>query len=130
MVGLFSRTPKDPNQKKNAEKLKEFKKLARQKKYTEALKSGTEYLKQVPNNHDALFTVGGIYYLKNKYKTAISYFDRALEIGSYDIDVLLLKAYSHQKLGENKRAIQCCEKIREIDPKNKAVSELLEQLNS
>ena len=76
------------------------------------------------------FTVGGIYYMKNKYKTAISYFDKVLEISSYDIDVLILKAYSHQKLGENKRAIQCCNKIREIDPKNKTVSELSEKLNS
>ena len=67
-----------------------------------------------------LFTVGGIYYLQNKYKTAITFFDKALEIGSYDVEVLLLKAYSHQKLGENKRAIQSCEKIKEIDPKNKA----------
>ena len=130
LVGLFSRTPKDPNQKRNQEKFKEFKKLAKQKKYDEALKSGTEYLRMVPNNHDALFTVGGIYYLKKKYKTAISHFDKALEIGSYDVDVLLLKAYAHQKLGENKRALQCCEKIQEIDPKNKAVTELLSQLNS
>jgi len=130
LVGLFSRTPKDLNQKRNAEKFKEFKKLAKQKKYDEALKSGTEYLRMVPNNHDALFTVGGIYYLKKKYKTAISHFDKALEIGSYDVDVLLLKAYSHQKLGENKRALQCCEKIQEVDPKNKTVSELLSQLNS
>ena len=130
LVGLFSRTPKDPNQKRNQEKFKEFKKLAKQKKYDEALKSGTEYLRMVPNNHDALFTVGGIYYLKKKYKNAISHFDKALEIGSYDVDVLLLKAYSHQKLGEQKRALQCCEKIQEVDPKNKAVSELLSQLNS
>lgn len=130
LVGLFSRTPKDPNQKRNQEKFKEFKKLAKQKKYDEALKSGTEYLRMVPNNHDALFTVGGIYYLKKKYKTAISHFDKALEIGSYDVDVLLLKAYAHQKLGENKRALQCCEKIQEVDPKNKAVTELLSQLNS
>ena len=130
LVGLFSRTPKDPNQKKNADKFKEFKKLAKQKKYDDALKSGTEYLKKVPNNHDALFTMGGIYYLKKKYKTAISFLDKSLEIGSYDVDALLLKAYSHQKLGENKRAIQCCEKIREVDPKNKSVTELLSQLNS
>ena len=129
LVGLFSRTPKDPNQKRNQEKFKEFKKLAKQKKYDEALKLGTEYLRMVPNNHDALFTVGGIFYLKKKYKTAISHFDKALEIGSYDVDVLLLKAYSHQKLGEHKRAFQCCEKIQEVDPKNKAVSELLSQLN-
>ena len=130
MVGLFSKTPKDPQQKKNIEKFKQFKKLVKEKKYPEALKLGTEYLQKVPNNHDVLFTIGGIYYLKNKYKTAISYFDKALEISSHDPDVLLLKAYSHQKFGENKLAIQCCNKILEVDPKNKEVSELLKQLNS
>ena len=129
MTGLFSRGPKDPQKKKNTQKLKEIKKLVKEKKYAEALKSGRDYLHKIPHNHDVLFTVGGIYYLQNKYKTAISYFEKALEIGTYDVDVLLLKAYSHQKLGENKRAIQCCEKIQEIDPKNKSVSNLLEELN-
>ena len=129
MTGLFSRAPKDPQKKKNTQKLKEIKKLVKEKKYAEALKSGRDYLHKKPHNHDVLFTVGGIYYLQNKHKTAISYFEKALEIGTYDVDVLLLKAYSHQKLGENKRAIQCCEKIREIDPKNKSVSNLLEELN-
>ena len=129
MTGLFSRAPKDPQKKKNAQKLKEIKKLVKDKKYAQALKLGTEYLQKEPHNHDVLFTVGGIYYLKNKYKTAISYFEKALEIGTYDVDVLLLKAYSHQKLGENKRVIQCCEKIKEIDPKNKSVSNLIEELN-
>ena len=129
LVGLFSRTPKDPNLKNNIKKFKELKKLLKDKKYAEALKSGTEFLKKVPNHHDALFMVGSIYYLKNKYRTAISYFDKSLEIGEYDVDVLLLKAYSHQKLSENKRAIQCCEKIKEIDPKNKPVQQLLAELN-
>ena len=129
MTGLFSRNPRDPQKKKNVQKLKEIKKLVKEKKYAEALKSGIDYLRKVPHNHDVLFTVGGIYYLQNKHKTAISYFEKALEIGTYDVDVLLLKAYSHQKLGENKRAIQCCEKIQEIDPKNKSVSNLLEELN-
>ena len=129
MTGLFSRAPKDPQKKKNAQKLKEIKKLVKEKKYADALKIGTIYLKKDPHNHDVLFTVGGIYYLQNKHKTAISYFEKALEIGSYDVDVLLLKAYSHQKLGENKRVIQCCETIKEIDPKNKSVINLLEELN-
>ncbi len=129
LVGLFSRTPKDPNLKNNIKKFKEFKKLVKDKKYAEALKSGTEFLRKVPNHHDALFMVGSIYYLKNKYRTAISYFDKSLEIGEYDVDVLLLKAYSHQKLSENKRAIQCCDKIKEIDPKNKSVQQLLVELN-
>lgn len=129
MTGLFSRTPKDPQKKQNIQKIKELKKLVKEKKYSAALKLGIEYLQKVPHNHDVLFTVGGIYYLQNKYATAISYFDKALEIGTYDVDVLLLKAYSHQKLSENKRVIQCCEKIQEIDPKNKAVSALLAELN-
>jgi len=130
LVGLFSKTPKDNELKNNIKKFKEFKTLLKAKKYDESLKAGTELLKKVPNHHDALFMVGGIYYLKNKYKTAISYFEKSLDIGAYDVDVLLLKAYSHQKLGENKRAISCCEKILEVDPKNKSVSELWEQLNS
>jgi tetratricopeptide (TPR) repeat protein len=129
LVGLFSKTPKDLQLKKNAEQFKKFKKLVKEKKYPEALKLGTDYLEKVPNNHDVLFTVGGIYYLKNKFRTAISYFDKALDIGSYDIDVLLLKAYSHQKLEENQPAIHCCKKIQEIDPKNKSVSDLLSKLN-
>jgi len=130
LVGLFSRKPKDSQQEANTQKFKEIKKLVKQKKYSDALKSGTEYLKKTPNHHDVLFIVGGIYYMDDKYDTAISYFDRSLEIGSHDIDVLLLKAYSHQKLGENKQVIQCCNIIQEIDPKNEAVSKLLEQLNS
>jgi len=130
MVGLFSRTQKNPQKKKNVQKLKEIRKLVKEKKYDEALKSGTEYLQKVPHNHDVLFIVGGIFYMKSKYFTAISYFDKILEIATYDVPVLLLKAYSHQKLGENKRAIQCCEKIKEIDPKNKSVSELMMQMNS
>ena len=129
LVGLFSRTPKDPQLKKNAEQFKKFKKLVKEKKYPEALKLGIDYLDKVPNNHDVLFTIGGIYYLKNKFRTAISYFDKSLDIGSYDIDVLLLKAYSHQKLEENQPAINCCKKIQEIDPKNKSVSDLLDKLN-
>ena len=129
LVGLFSREPKDPAFKENEKKFKEFKKLLKDKQYSEALKSGVEYVRKVPNHHDALFMVGSVYYLKNKYKTCISYLDKSLEIGEYDVDALLLKAYAHQKLGENKRAIQCCEKIQEVDSKNKSVLQLLEKLN-
>ena len=89
-----------------------------------------DYLEKVPYNHDALFTIGGIYYLKNKYRTAISYFDRALETGDTDVEVLLLKAYSHQKLQENHISLDCCKKIQVIEPKNKSMINLLSELNS
>ena len=128
MVGFFNRTPKDPQIKKNLEKFKEFKKLVKEKKYVMAINAGTQYLKHAPNNPDVLFTIGGIYYMQGKYKTAISFFDKSLYIASYDIEVLLLKAYSHKKLGQSEQAIQCCNKIKEIDPKNKAVILLLNDL--
>ena len=129
MVGLFSKTPEDIAFKKNIEQFKKFKKLVKKKKYPEALKLGLDYLEKVPYNHDAIFTIGGIYYLKNKYRTAISFFDRALETGDSDVDVLLLKAYSHQKLQENSIAIDCCKKIQDLDPKNKSVFNLISELN-
>ena len=67
--------------------------------------------------------------MQGRYGQAVSFFERALEIGSYDVDVLILKANSHHILGEDKRAIQCCNKIAEIDPKNKAMRELLSKIN-
>ena len=130
LVGLFSRGPKDPQKKKNTEKIKEIRKLVKEKKYDQALKTGTDYLRKVPENHDVLFIVGGIYYMKKKYKMAISYFEKALQIGSYDTEVLILKANAHYSIGEYKRAIQCCDKIKEIDPKNKSVVELIEKIES
>ena len=130
MVGFFTKTPEEIAFKKNIEQFKKFKKLVKGKKYPEALKLGLDYLEKVPYNHDALFTIGGIYYLKNKYRTAISFFDRALETGDSDVEVLLMKAYSHQKLQENKIALDCCKKIQVLDPKNKPLSNLLSELNS
>ena len=130
LVGLFSKTPEDIAFKKNIDQFKKFKKLVKKKKYPEALKLGLDYLEKVPYNHDAIFTIGGIYYLKNKYRTAILFFDRALETGDSDVEVLLLKAYSHQKLQENLIAINCCKKIQDLDPKNKSVFNLIYELNS
>ena len=48
MTGLFSRAPKDPQKKKNEQKIKEIKKLFKEKKYAEALKLGREYLQKTP----------------------------------------------------------------------------------
>lgn len=127
LTGLFGR--KDPQAEANRAGLKRFKELVRRCEYPAALRAGLEYLEKSPHNHDVLFTVGGIYYVQKKYRTAVSYLDRALDIGSYDTEALLLKAYSHQKLGEPRAAAACCEKIREVDPKNRQAAELLGQLD-
>jgi len=126
ILGLFR--SKNPEKKKIAERKKELRKLVKQKQYDKALKVGNEILEKNPYEQDVLFIVGGIYYMENKLKTAISHFDRSLEIALFDTELLLLKANAHFRLGELSQAKQCCEKIQEIDPKNKAVKELLEKI--
>ena len=130
MVGLFSKNSKNSEIKQTSQKKKELRKLVKQKQYDAALKMGSEILQKVPEENDVLFIVGGIYYMKNKYRDAISYFEKSLEIATFDTEVLILKANSHYYLGEHKQAIQCCNKIKEIDPKNKAASELLLKIES
>ena len=129
MTGLFGRS-KSPLEKKVKERKKELRKLVKQKQYDNALKVGNEILEKNPHDQDVLFIVGGIYYMKNKLKTAISHFDRSLEIAQFDTELLLLKANAHFRLGELSQAKQCCEKIQEIDSKNKAVKELLEKIEN
>jgi len=124
-LGLFGRNSKEKN---TFQKRKELRKLVKQKQHDDALKLGLEILQKAPDEQNVLFIVGGIYYMKNQYKTAMPYFEKALDIGAYDVEVLTLKANSHYFLGEPKKAIECCEKIKEIDPKNKAVAELLSKI--
>ena len=127
-MGLFSRKPQDPKKKQAIKLKKELRKLVKKKKYDEALKIGLKVIQNLPHENDVLFIIGSIYYMQNKHKAAIPYFDRSLEIGEYDTHALLLKANSHFTLGETKKCKSCCEKILEIDPKNKGVKELQEKL--
>jgi len=123
-LGLFRRGQKISSAKNVIERKKELRKFVKQKQYDKVLKTGNEILEKNPH----LFIVGGIYYMRNKLKTAITYFDRALEIAEYDTQVLLLKANAHFRLSDMLKSIQCCDKIREIDPKNKDVKELQEKI--
>jgi len=124
MFGLNSK----PKEKNLLQKRKELRKLVKKKQHDDALKLGLEILQKDPYEQNVLFIVGGIYYMKNQYHTAMPYFEKALEIGAYDVEVLTLKANSHYFLGEPKKALACCDKIKEIDPKNKAVAELLSKI--
>jgi len=130
LAGLFGFASKDPDKKNISKKKKELKKLVKEKKYDSALNIGTEILKKNPDENDVLFIMGGIYYMKGKYRTAISYFEKSLKIATHDVEVLILNANSYFRLGNFKQATSCCDTIKEIDPKNKAVKELLEKIDS
>lgn len=108
-----------------ADKRKTLRRLVRQKKYDLALDAAKDILRTIPHDHDVNFIAGGIYHMQRRYSRAIPCFERSLEIGQYDIEVLLLKTDSHDKLGERGYCRACCQKILEIDPKNQAALDLL-----
>ena len=130
MLGLFGKGSKDPDTTNIKQKKKELKKLVKDKKYDEAIRKGNEILKKIPHENDVLFILGGIYYMKNKHLSAISYFEKSLEIATFDTQVLILKGNSHYNLGQLEKAIECCNKIKELDPKNKGVQELELKIDS
>ena len=123
---MFNR---DPKKRQNSEKLKQLRDLVKKKRFTEAIECGNEYIKAVPNNPDALFILAGVYYMNKDLKSTLRYINRALDIATYDIDMLLLKAYVHHDLKQDKIALECCLKVQEIDPKNQDVTRLCSQLD-
>jgi tetratricopeptide (TPR) repeat protein len=129
LVGLFGFGSKNTDKKNIIKKKKDLKKLVKEKKYDSALKIGTEILKKNPDENDVLFIMGGIYYLRGKYRTAINYFEKSLQIATHDVEVLILNANSYYRLGNLKQAKSCCDTIKEIDPNNKDVKELMEKID-
>ena len=127
MTGLFH---KSIEQKEIIKRKKELKTLVKDKQYDKVLQIGSELLEKRPDDLDVLFIVGSIHYMRGKHKTSISYFDKILDISSYDPETLLLKANALFELGQYNESIKCCNKIQEIDPKNKAVLELLSKINA
>jgi len=127
LTGLFH---KSIEQKEIIKRKKELKALVKDKQYDKVLQIGSELLEKRPDDLDVLFIIGSIHYMRGKHKTSISYFDKILDISSYDPETLLLKANSLFELGQHNEAIKCCNKIQEIDPKNKAALELLSKINT
>jgi tetratricopeptide (TPR) repeat protein len=130
MTGLFKKEKHDKTSKFLKTKKSELKKLVKAKKYDKVFKIGEEILKKNPDDMDVLFILGGLFYMRGKFTKAISHFDRLLDTSSYDPEALLLKAKSHYSLGQMIESKTCCEKIQEIDPKNKEAYELLQKISN
>jgi hypothetical protein len=69
------------------------------KKYDEVLKYGHEIEKKIEHDLDIAFIIGTVYFMKGNEKETLSYMNKTLDIGEYDIDALYIKAsvYLHQK---------------------------------
>ena len=117
MTGLFKKNPR-----------RRLRKLIKQKKYDEALEYGHEIEKNLDNDPDVAFIIGTVYFMKGDIKNTLAYMNKTLEIGEYDIDALSIKASVYLHLKKTDQVKECREKIKEIDPKNKALKEIEDEL--
>jgi len=117
LTGLFLKNPR-----------RKLRKLVKEKKYDEALEYGHEIEKSLDHDPDISFIIGTIYFIIGDAQKTISYMNKTLEIGQFDIDALSIKASVFLNQKNKSQVKQCCEKIREIDPKNKALKEIEEEL--
>ena len=121
MVGLF-------NKNKPQQKLRKF---IKEKKYADALKYSIDLEKdeKYKNDTDIAFIIGTIHFLKGDIEKPLSYMNKVLEIAEYDVDALVLKASILADMKNKKGAMECCDKIKEIDPKNTTMQKILYQFN-
>ncbi len=118
LVGLFS-YPK-----------RRLKKLVKEGEYKEAVQFGKSLEEKNPNDADLLFIMGGLFYILKDAKTSLNYFDRVLEIIGYDEETLLLKANVHVFLKEFDIAIECCNKVLDVDFENMEAKNILERIQA
>ena len=105
-----------------------LRKLVKQKKYDEALEYGHGLEKKFEHDPDIAFIIGTIYYIKGDSQKTIQYMNDVLDIGEFDLDALAIKASVYINLKNREKVIQCCDKMRELDPKNKTLLEIEEEL--
>ena len=100
----------------------------REKKYGEALEYGHGIEKKLEHDPDISFIIGTVYYIKGDSEKTLEYMDKTLEIGIFDLDALAIKASVYLNLKNKNKVIECCDKIKELDPKNKSLLEIEDEL--
>ncbi len=118
MVGLFNH-PK-----------RRIKKLLKDGEYDEAIRFGTGLESKYSDDHDFMFILGSAFFIVDDAKRALPYFQKAFELDNDDIETLTLKTNVHLALEQKDEAIDCCNRIVRLDPKNSEAQELLAELES
>ena len=127
MTGLFN-NPRRHLRTLIKQARKEKDPIERGKKYDEALEYGHGIEKKLDHDPDIAFIIGTIYYIKGDSQKTLEYMNNVLEIGMFDLDALAIKASVYLNLKNREKVIECCNKIKEIDPKNKSLIEIEEEL--
>jgi len=107
-----------------------LKKLIEKGEYVEAIEYAKSMESKFENDFDFWFIVGGIYFIVDDAKKAISFFEKSLALKDDDVETLILKTNAHLFLKQKEEAIQCCKKIIQIEPDNFEAHGLLEKLEN
>jgi len=118
MVSLF-RYPK-----------RRLKKLLRDGEYAEAIEFGKSLESKFSDDSDFMFIMGGVYFIVEEAEKALSYFEKAVQLDNSDVETLKLKTDVHLALQQKDEAIDCCNQILKLQPKNDEAKELLEKLEN
>ena len=118
MVSLF-RYPK-----------RRLKKLIREGEYVDAIEFGNSLESKFSDDPDFMFIMGGVYAILEDAKKALPYFEKAVQLDNNDVEILKLKTDVHLALQQKNKAIDCCKRILELEPKNYKAKELLEELEN
>jgi len=118
MVSLF-RYPK-----------RRLKKLIREGEYVQAIEFGNSLESKFSDDPDFMFIMGGVYVILEDPKKALPYYEKAVQLDNNDVETLKLKTDVHLALEQKNKAIDCCKRILELEPKNYEAKELLEELEN
>ena len=127
MTGLFN-NPRRHLRTLIKQARKEKDPVEREKKYNEALEYGHGIENKLEHDPDIAFIIGTIYYSNGDSQKTLEYMDKTLEIGIFDLDALAIKASVYLNLKNKDKVIECCDKIKELDPKNKSLLEIEDEL--
>ena len=108
-------------------KLKQAEALLSNKRVDEAENCFLEILKQNPNSKEAYKNLGIIASHNQEVEKAIDYFSKSLGIDPFNKDAVLAYSRLLKKIGQLQAAIPLLENITCIYPKNKKITDLLEE---
>ncbi|HRS54147.1 MAG TPA: tetratricopeptide repeat protein [Bacteroidales bacterium] len=87
-----------------------------------------EILKTNPYNTLVLYRVGLIYYGKEQYSQAYSYFEKVVNLYPFSYDGLLMFAWTNLKLGKNREAKALFNKVLLLSPDDTSAKEGLQSI--
>lgn len=98
-------------------------------KMTEVISLYKEIIENSPNNTQANYRLGLIYYEQKEFSTAYNHFHKVVQLYPFDYDSLLMLAWTQFKLGRNREAKMIFQKVLMYSPNDASALEGLKLIN-